>query len=143
MARQKARVTLEKSAAFRVGSGPHQTSEGGLRVFCPNCGTENEEAATTCKKCGFSLKGAAAPKFKGTMLMMNAPAGLRPGAPAPGAPAPGAPAPGPAMPAPMAAPPPAAAPGPPAGSPRPQLKGTMLGVAPPSMGAPAPQHQPA
>src|SRR5258706_14645236 len=89
MARQKARVTLEKSAAFRVGSGPHQTSEGGLRVFCPNCGTENEEAATTCKKCGFSLKGAAAPKFKGTMLMMNAPAGLKPGAPEP---APGAPA---------------------------------------------------
>src|SRR5205085_6942686 len=98
--RQKAHVTLEKSDVFRVGSGPHQTSEGGLRVFCPNCGTENEEAATTCKKCGFSLKGAAAPKFKGTMLMMNAPAGLRPGA-APGAPAPGAPAP-----APMGAPPP-------------------------------------
>ena len=71
----KAYVTLEKSKACGVGSGPHQTSEGGLRVFCPNCGTENEEAATTCKKCGFSLKGAAAPKFKGTMLMMNAPAG--------------------------------------------------------------------
>src|SRR5258706_12928948 len=127
MARQKARVTLEKSAAFRVGSGPHQSSEGGLRVFCPNCGTENEDAATTCKKCGFSLKGAAAPKFKGTMLMMNAPAGLRPGA------APGAPAPAPSAPAASPAPAPAAAP-----AARPQLKGTMLGVAPPSAGAVAP-----
>ena len=37
-------------------------------MFCPNCGTENEEAATTCKKCGFNLKGAAAPKFKGTVI---------------------------------------------------------------------------
>ena len=60
-------------------------------MFCPNCGTENEEAATTCKKCGFNLKGAAAPKFKGTMLMMNAPAAPRAGAPA--APRAGPPAP--------------------------------------------------
>ena len=58
-------------------------------MFCPNCGTENDDSATTCKKCGFNLKGAAAPKFKGTMLMMNAQA-PRPGAPpaAPGAPGP-------------------------------------------------------
>jgi hypothetical protein len=38
-------------------------------VFCPNCGTENEEAATPCKKCGFKLRGVSAPKFKGTMLL--------------------------------------------------------------------------
>src|SRR5262249_8912443 len=38
-------------------------------VFCPNCGTQNSETASTCTKCGFNLKGAAAPKFKGTMLM--------------------------------------------------------------------------
>jgi len=104
-------------------------------VFCPNCGTENDEAATTCKKCGFNLKGAAAPKFKGTMLMMNSP---QQGMPRPGAPAPGPAAPPPAAPPPAAAPP-AAAPPPGAGSAgRPHLKGTMLGVAPPSLGAHGP-----
>ncbi|HEY8943081.1 MAG TPA: zinc ribbon domain-containing protein, partial [Polyangiaceae bacterium] len=77
-------------------------------MFCPNCGTENEEAATTCKKCGFNLKGAAAPKFKGTMLMMNTGGAPRPGPAGTAGPVPG---------------------------PRPQLKGTMLGVAPPPMGA--------
>lgn len=98
-------------------------------MFCPNCGTENDDAATTCKKCGFNLKGAAAPKFKGTMLMMNAPAGLNRPPGAPGAPA--------AAPPPAAPPPGAPAPG--AGSAgRPMLKGTMLGVAPPSLGAHAP-----
>jgi hypothetical protein len=103
-------------------------------VFCPNCGTENDDAATTCKKCGFNLKGAAAPKFKGTMLMMNAPAGLNRPPGAPGAPAP---APPPAAVPPTGAPPQAAPPG--AGSAgRPMLKGTMLGVAPPSLGAHAP-----
>lgn len=102
-------------------------------MFCPNCGTENDEAATTCKKCGFNLKGAAAPKFKGTMLMMNSP---QPGQPRPpGAPVP---APGPAAAPPPAAPPaPAPAPGPGPGV-RPALKGTMLGVAPPAMGGQAP-----
>lgn len=39
-------------------------------MFCPNCGTQNQENAQTCTKCGFSMKSAA-PKFKGTMLMMN------------------------------------------------------------------------
>ncbi|HVZ35210.1 MAG TPA: zinc-ribbon domain-containing protein [Polyangiaceae bacterium] len=38
-------------------------------MFCPNCGTENEETATPCKKCGFKLRGVSAPKFKGTMLL--------------------------------------------------------------------------
>ena len=58
-----------------------------VRVFCPNCGTQNEDSATACQKCGFNLKGAAAPKFKGTMLMVNAPPAVpRPGAPAPGTP---------------------------------------------------------
>jgi hypothetical protein len=111
-------------------------------LFCPNCGTENDEAATTCKKCGFNLKGAAAPKFKGTMLMMNSP---QQGLPRP----PGAPAPGPAAappPAPAPAPPAPAMPGPgPGGGARAMLKGTMLGVAPPAMGGHAPPlaaHQP-
>ena len=45
-------------------------------MFCPNCGTQNPDTATTCSKCGFNLKGASAPKFKGTMLMMNAPAAV-------------------------------------------------------------------
>src|SRR6201999_2725717 len=90
-----------------------------------------------CKKCGFNLKGAAAPKFKGTMLMMNAP---QPGAPRP----PGAPAPGPAAAPPPATPPGGPAPGAPGPAPgqamggRPMLKGTMLGVAPPAMGGQAP-----
>ena len=42
-------------------------------MFCPNCGTQNPDPAQTCSKCNFHLKGAAAPKFKGTMLMMNQP----------------------------------------------------------------------
>ena len=84
-------------------------------MFCPNCGTQNADTATTCSKCGFNLKGAAAPKFKGTMLMVNAPANV-PRAPAP-----------------------AAEPEKPAGPMPSKLKGTMLGVAPPSPGAaPAP-----
>lgn len=38
-------------------------------MFCPNCGTQNDSAATPCKKCGFKLSGISAPKFKGTMLL--------------------------------------------------------------------------
>jgi len=38
-------------------------------VFCPNCGTQNDSAATPCKKCGFKLSGVSAPKFKGTMVL--------------------------------------------------------------------------
>lgn len=41
-------------------------------MFCPNCGTENSEPALMCAKCGFNLKGASAPKFKGTMLQDRA-----------------------------------------------------------------------
>src|SRR4030095_3189935 len=93
--------------------------------------TQNPDTSTTCSKCGFNLKGAAAPKFKGTMLMMNAPPGIPRAAGAPPAgPAPGAP---PAMP--RAAGAPGAGP---AHGVKPQLKGTMLGVAPPPPGG-APQ----
>jgi hypothetical protein len=60
-------------------------------VFCPNCGTQNSETASTCTKCGFNLKGAAAPKFKGTMLMTNQPQGAPQGAPRPQMPQPGPP----------------------------------------------------
>ena len=38
-------------------------------MFCPNCGTQNDSAATPCKKCGFKLSGISAPKFKGTMVL--------------------------------------------------------------------------
>ena len=87
-------------------------------MFCPNCGTQNPETAQTCSKCNFHLKSAAAPKFKGTMLMMNQP-GQAPAAPAAPRPAAG----GVAPPAPGAAPPS-------------KLKGTMVGVAPPAGGPP-------
>lgn len=93
-----------------------------VRVFCPNCGTQNEDSATACQKCGFNLKGAAAPKFKGTMLMVNAP----PAVPRPGAPAAG-----------TAAGSPSAKPAAPAAA-KPVMKATMIGVAPPSPGAVAP-----
>jgi len=104
-------------------------------VFCPNCGTQNPETAQTCTKCGFSMKSAA-PKFKGTMLMMNQ------GAPAPGLPRPGG-APAPAAPPPASMPPSAVGTGAPsagaAPGPSARLKGTIVGVAPPNAGAaPAP-----
>jgi len=83
-------------------------------VFCPNCGTQNSETASTCTKCGFNLKGAAAPKFKGTMLMNQSPSA----APAPGAP-PGAP-----RPMPMPTPQPM----------NPGLAGTVVGVPPAGLG---------
>jgi hypothetical protein len=109
-------------------------------LFCPNCGTENDDAATTCKKCGFNLKGAAAPKFKGTMLMMNTP----PAQPRPPGAAPGAPTPAPGAVTVQGHGGPGAAPAPGAGgpAPRPALKGTMLGVAPPSLGANSPGGAP-
>jgi hypothetical protein len=105
-------------------------------VFCPNCGTQNPDTAQTCSKCSFHLKGAAAPKFKGTMLMMNQPV-VPNAAPAPGAAPPAGPVAGPA----------------PGGPPRPmgpggasasspgissKLKGTMVGVAPMAGGMGAP-----
>lgn len=40
-------------------------------MFCPNCGTQNEEGASPCKKCGFKLSGVSAPKFKGTMMLSS------------------------------------------------------------------------
>ena len=122
-------------------------------MFCPNCGTQNQENAQTCTKCGFSMKSAA-PKFKGTMLMMNqnaAPiAGPRPGVPA---------APPPAAPPPAVSHQPTGAFGPPssigAGAPSAgavpphpsRLKGTIVGVAAPAAGAapapPTPSFDPA
>ncbi len=94
-------------------------------MFCPNCGTQNDENNAKCQKCGFSIKGAVAPKFKGTMLMMNAPPGVAQRLPSPGAAGPVA----------KTAPIPAV----PAGAPKKQLaKMTMIGVAPPSPGAVAP-----
>lgn len=109
-------------------------------MFCPNCGTQNPDAAQTCSKCNFHLKSVAAPKFKGTMLMMNQPQRAS-GAPPPAGPAGGA------APRPMPGPPqaPAPLPAPPVAS---KLKGTMVGVAPmgglpPAMPAPAAVATPA
>ncbi len=120
-------------------------------MFCPNCGTQNPDTAQSCSKCSFNLKGAAAPKFKGTMLMMNQP--TPGGTPAPGAaPMPGAP--GAGLPGAAARSTGSGAP-PGAVAPPSKLKGTMVGVAPmaggfpgsmpggPSpMGAPAPTPAP-
>ena len=104
-------------------------TDGGPSVFCPNCGTQNPDVAQTCSKCNFNLKGAAAPKFKGTMLMMN-----QPGAP-PGVP--GAPQ------APLGRPGAAMQPPPGAGALPSKLKGTMVGVAPMAGGIGAPFPPPA
>ncbi len=102
-------------------------------MFCPNCGTQNDDNAATCQKCGFNLKGAAAPRFKGTMLMVN-----QPGAPsAPVIPAATPPAPAaPAVPSPVGVPGASSSARPPAA--KSVMKGTMIGVAPPSPGAVAP-----
>jgi zinc-ribbon domain len=99
-------------------------------VFCPNCGTQNPDAAQTCSKCSFHLKSAAAPKFKGTMLMMNQ-SGALPGStgtpppPGTGTVPPGRPS--------VGLPPPPGAGGVPT-----KLKGTMVGVAPMGVGTALP-----
>ena len=94
-------------------------------MFCPNCGTPNPETAQACSKCAFVLKNAAAPKFKGTMLMVNPPAGG--GGPTPRTPLPPTPEGGPGG---TPLPSPAGAIRGPGGLPS-KLKGTMVGVAPP------------
>ena len=38
-------------------------------MFCPNCGTKNDDSATACTKCGFKLSGSGAAKFRGTMML--------------------------------------------------------------------------
>lgn len=38
-------------------------------MFCPNCGTKNDDTATACTKCGFKLGGPAGAKFRGTMML--------------------------------------------------------------------------
>jgi hypothetical protein len=120
-------------------------------VFCPNCGTQNESAATPCTKCGFKLSGISVPKFRGTMMLNSdqtvqelidehkrkqaREAGQDPSAPAPGVAPPGVPAPASPSVAPLSglpgAPksvlqPPRAA----AGASKRRMGGTMLGVAP-------------
>lgn len=102
-------------------------------VFCPNCGTQNAETALTCSKpgCGFALKAAAAPKFKGTMLMQgNAQMPPRPPVPEAMPPAPSPSGSALQPPPSMGHAPPGAAPGNAA-----RLKGTIVGVAPPTPGA--------
>jgi hypothetical protein len=111
---------------------------GGGDLFCPNCGTQNADTAQTCSKCDFHLQGLGAPKFKGTMLMMNQPPAPQatPAGPAvPGRPRPPTPGETPAAPATGAVARPAVA----AVN---KLKGTMVGVAP-MMGLPAEPMPPA
>jgi hypothetical protein len=103
-------------------------------VFCPNCGTQNPDSAQTCSKCNFHLKGAAAPKFKGTMLMMNQPV-VPNAAPAPNAAPPAGPVAG-GPPRPAGGPGASPAVGP--GAMSNKLKGTMVGVAPMAGGMGAP-----
>src|SRR5579863_3248811 len=89
---------LKVETWVRLGHQPFLPPPPTLRrcgVFCPNCGTQNPDAAQSCSKCNFHLKSVAAPKFKGTMLMMNQASVPQPGTAKPGAaaPKPGAPAP--------------------------------------------------
>jgi TM2 domain-containing membrane protein YozV len=124
-------------------------------VFCPNCGMQNPETATTCTKCGFAMK-TAAPKFKGTMLMMNQPGASQVPQPRPGSspaipPITGGVAPG-SSPQPSSGPAFSAEAAPMGGgsgvpsqagvagavganAPPSRLKGTIVGVAPPKAGA--------
>ncbi len=111
-------------------------------MFCPNCGTQNTDAAQACVKCAFALKNGTAAKFKGTMLMMNPPgpgvANVPP--PRPGS-SPQVPPSAPesasagftaeAPPLGFGAPAPAPAPAPVPDA-RSKLKGTIVGVAPPN-----------
>lgn len=101
-----------KGAGPRVGlkqpeaSGP--TEGSAYHVFCPNCGSKNEDSAPRCAQCGFEIQSAKpAPRFKGTMVMQSpVAAGASPHQAPPNA----SPARAPAA-----------------------LKGTMVGVAPPGM----------
>jgi zinc-ribbon domain len=110
-------------------------------VFCPNCGTKNDETATPCTKCGFKL--TAAPKFRGTIMLnsdqsvhdmveehrrkLAEAGGVQAPADGPGA-VPGAPAGSGPPPSPSVAPKAVLQP-PRAGLPKRRM-GTMLGVAP-------------
>lgn len=126
-------------------------------MFCPNCGTQNESAATPCTKCGFKLSGISVPKFRGTMMLNSdqtvqelidehkrkqaREGGQEPSAPAPAAAPQGVPAPASSSVAPLSglpgAPksvlqPPRVAPG----ASKRRMGGTMLGVAPQVGGVP-------
>ncbi len=110
-------------------------------MFCPNCGTKNEEVAEKCAQCGFDLQvKKAAPKFKGTMMMQASPfAGATPGTTTSTPDSPATPAPAASSssehssssPPPTGSERPAAAPA--AARPALSMKGTMVGLAPPGM----------
>lgn len=79
-------------------------------MFCPNCGTKNDDKVAKCAQCGFDQKAKKDAKFKGTVMMKGSP-GAAPGTPGSGV-----------------------APGVRKAS-NPALKGTMVGVAPPGLDA--------
>jgi hypothetical protein len=105
-------------------------------AFCPHCGKEAGNQASTCISCGKSLAAAAKPagpvRFKGTMMMQPAANPPAPAAAAPAAPPAASPE---AVAAPAAPAAPAAAP---AGAPKHGFKGTMIGTGIPGVGAAAP-----
>lgn len=87
-------------------------------MFCPNCGTKNEDSVARCGQCGFDLKTQGGKgKFKGTVMMSGNP--------------------GESVPSPGATSPSATSTGPATGTPKAhlssKLKGTMVGVAPPNI----------
>lgn len=98
-------------------------------MFCPNCGTKNEDAVARCGQCGFELtkaKGSGG-KFKGTVMMRGAPVDESSVPPAAGSSLT-------AGPSPTASPSPnAAAQVPAQAQVNARLKGTMVGVAPPGI----------
>lgn len=79
-------------------------------MFCPNCGTKNDDKVEKCAQCGFDQKAKKDTKFKGTVMMTGSP-GAAPGTPGSGV---------------ASASRTASNPG---------LKGTMVGVAPPGLEA--------
>lgn len=79
-------------------------------MFCPNCGTKNDDKVEKCAQCGFDQKAKKDTKFKGTVMMQGSP-GAAPGTPGSGVSSASRKASNPA------------------------LKGTMVGVAPPGLEA--------
>ena len=79
-------------------------------MFCPNCGTKNDDKVEKCAQCGFDQKAKKDTKFKGTVMMKGSP-GAAPGTPGSGVASASRKASNPA------------------------LKGTMVGVAPPGLEA--------
>lgn len=65
---------FEGQAVCNLTRPVHQAG-GDSTVFCPNCGTKNDDSAQKCSQCGFDQKPkGAASKHKGTVMMTGSPA---------------------------------------------------------------------